>query len=311
MEKITIITAPLGNSLVKKIRHSFNHPRNTFGGPDAVARSLTAGFKNLGVSYNYNPSTIKEIGKTVIVLSSVKALKQVIALKKEHRIRTIFAGPNLVIFPTDEDSILESKAVDKCLVPSKYVKNLYIRKSPSLKNHIIVWPAGVDERYWRPPSKKPTKRNAVLYFKNTDTELYKSAERILKKYNWNPIKIIYGKYLSEEFRKALSSSQFMVFLSRGESQGIALAESWAMDVPTLVWNPKTLIIKGERIYNYSSAPYLTGSTGMKWKKIEDFESIIEGIDNKLKTFLPRGWILSNMTDTKSAEILLSAIKNTK
>lgn len=177
---------------------------------------------------------------------------------------------------------------------------------------MIVWPAGVDEHYWHPPSKKPTNRNAVLYFKNAEAKLYESAERILKKYNWNPIKIIYGKYLPEEFKKALSSSQFMVFFSSGESQGIALAESWAMDVPTLVWNPKTLIIKGERIYNYSSAPYLTGLTGMMWEKIEDFESIIAVMDNKLKTFMPRSWILSNMTDTKSAGILLNAInKNTK
>ena len=52
-----------------------------------------------------------------------------------------------------------------------------------------------------------------------------------------------------------------VFMSRSESQGLALAEAWAMDVPTLVWQSPP----GEpgSVFSLSDpAPYLTSDTGV-------------------------------------------------
>lgn len=54
--------------------------------------------------------------------------------------------------------------------------------------------------------------------------------------------------------------RFAVFLSRKESQGISLAESCSMNIPTLVWNPKKTIIQNRLIENYTSAPYINNET---------------------------------------------------
>ena len=52
-----------------------------------------------------------------------------------------------------------------------------------------------------------------------------------------------------------------VFISRSESQGLALAEAWAMDVPTLVWQGPPG--DGGSLFNLSDpSPYLTSHTGV-------------------------------------------------
>ena len=51
-----------------------------------------------------------------------------------------------------------------------------------------------------------------------------------------------------------------VFLSSSESQGIALAEAWSMNVPTFVWNPKPKELNGRYFPSVDSAPYLTPET---------------------------------------------------
>jgi hypothetical protein len=319
-KKITILTEPIENDLLKKIYKELVIIKGEIlrkpdtkaifpTGPEAVLKSLLNGFDRLNIKYNLNPKEIREVGKTVIVLSDVEALKQAIGLKKKKEINILLAGPNLVIFSSDFNYIIASPEIDVCLVPSKQVAKRYVNDAPILASRIKVWYAGIDENYWKPNSNCSRGSNVLIYHKNASSYLRNKVTALLIKYRWNPIHITYGRYTPQEFKSALLISKFAVFLSRSESQGIALAESWAMNVPTFVWNPKTINYLGNVINNTSSAPYLSKTTGMEWEDIKKFEAIIMKINNYFKIFNPRQWILTNMTDIKSAELINNIINN--
>lgn len=98
------------------------------------------------------------------------------------------------------------------------------------------------------------------------------------------------------------------FLSQSESQGIALAEAWAMDVPTFSWNPGEFVYKMHTFKNVSSAPYTTSENGALWKDIDELYCVLD-LFLKENTYSPRKWILNNITDILCSKQLLSLIYN--
>jgi hypothetical protein len=241
------------------------------------------------------------------------ALKQAISWKRSGKIKRLLAGPNLVVSPKDHNGIILSPEIDKYMVNSEWTKTAYIEDAPQLSQNIAIWPAGVDTKYWAPSQLLSIKNtnNVLVYWKTESLEFCQTIEQILRKHNWNPIRIQYGHYNQETYKQMLENSVFAVFISRSESQGLALAEAWAMDVPTIVWNPNELTING-RIYSESSAcPYLTLQTGICWKSFEEFEQSLLNIPLHLISFSPRAWVLKNMSDAASANILISIINSIK
>jgi len=319
MEKITILTSPTSKPLKSKLGLLYSRTKNIIlktpileeplgNGPKSVRRSLVAGLEQLGVNFNYNPKNVNNVGKIVMVLSNIEALKQAIKFKRNKKIKRLLAGPNLVVFSSDFNHIIASPEIDICLVPSEQVAKLYVNDDPTLINRTKIWYAGVDENFWKPNIKGYSSNNILIYNKNANNNLRKKITMLLKKYHWNPIHIKYGCYTQDEYKSTLLMSKFAIFLSNKESQGISLAESWAMDVPTLTWNPKKTIIQERLIKNYNSAPYLNNKTGVDWSTIDELENILITISYRLQTFNPRQWVIENMTDIKSAKLLLRIIK---
>lgn len=297
--KITVLTYPVG----RYSSDSWYHP--------AVTNSLLRGLQELQVDFNYNPSQENDVGQIVVVLTNIEALKQAISWKQAGRIKKLLAGPNLVISPQNHHGIILSPEIDIYMVNSSWTKTAYIEDGPSLANHIGIWPAGIDIYSWNPSKKLSDKKtNQVLvYWKTEPVEFCNEVEQVLRKYNWNPVRIQYGQYDQQTYKQTLENSLFSVFISRSESQGLALAEAWTMDVPTLVWNPQTVVING-RMYSESSAcPYLSDQTGFDWQTIQEFENILQLIKISIKKFTPRSWTLDNMSDAASAQILISLINS--
>jgi hypothetical protein len=240
--------------------------------------------------------------------SGIAALRQAIELKRRGKIKKLLAGPNLAVFSTDSNNIISAKEIDICLVPSDWVKLAYEEDSPELKSKIKSWPAGVDENFWQPDNALP-KDKILVYQKNAPQELF---DEVLIKLKWlglEPIKIVYNKYKLEDFKKALDESALAILLSRSESQGIALQETWAMDVPTFCWQADELVFNGRRYSLFSAYPYLTEQTGKKWQSIDDLGKLLIDFKNKKILFSPRSWIKNNLTDELSAQKLLTIINN--
>lgn len=306
---LTILTKPVSiNTRIKMCTSLGIFPHKLFwGGPNSVVRSLKNGFKRLGVKYNVNPLLESSVADSVIVLSNIDALKQAIEWKRKGKIKKLFAGPNLVVRSNEFNNILGSKEIDVCIVPSQWVKKAYLEDLPVLKNRIAVWAAGVDEKYWSQRSAGDNSRKVLVYWKTERQSFVEEVEHILKKNSWSPVRIIYNSYKQENFKKNLSECKFAVFVSRSESQGIALLEAWAMDIPTLVWDPGQLCARGKVYNQVSSCPYLNNKLGLRWKTIEEFENMVVQFLTGFYKFRPRKWILENMTDKISARKLLSII----
>jgi hypothetical protein len=309
-DKITILTEPTYQSPMTDIgalkRYIKKVLRYAQRGPSAVLRSLTNGFKGEGVNFNYNPRSIKEVGDVVMVLSNIEALKEAIELKRSGKIKKILAGPNLMDFSDEFDGTLACVEVDICIVASEWMRAAFEKDNPALVGKVRVWHAGVDESYWQ-PDRRQTSQDVLIYWKTEPEEFICCIEDKLRDFGFRPFRIAYGQYSPDEFKRKLSRAGFAVFVSKSETQGVALAESWAMDVPTLVWDPKTFELRGRVFLSSSSAPYLNSSVGWDWQTLSDLEAMLKRIHSDACTFQPRAWVLKNMTDQASVRLLLKII----
>jgi hypothetical protein len=306
----------LGPEIVRRIARSLrnrayprrqNYNGSPYRGHFAVTRSVVEGFKKIGGSFNYNPLHAKRLGENLIVLSGVRTLRQAIRLKQQGRIRTLYAGPNVVIFSTDHDSLLASPEIDGVITPSDWVTDLYVSDTPSLRSRCFAWPAGVDTAYWQPDS--GTRRDGILIYEKQDagpvgpTQPYAAYLRNL---GWRVDVLPYGTFTHEQYREMLGRSCLMLGFVTGESQGIAWAEAWCMDVPTLIWKNESNVYRG-RQYRCSTAPYLRRENGLFFEDLSDFKRQFTYWQIHREQFNPRDWILKNMSDEACASILYKKV----
>lgn len=270
-----------------------------------VTNSFLSGLNELQIPYNFNPSMDK-VGEVVWVLASPEALKEVIDLKKRGKIKYILAGPNLMVSPSEHNKILTSSLIDYVIVPSDEIQQFYKYDEPSISGRLRTWYAGIDYRYWCP--NYSSKNLVLIYWKTESKEFCQEIQSVIRRYGWNTEIIKYGEYNSEQYKKLLDRSLFAVFISRSESQGLALGEAWSMNVPVLAWNPQLWQAYGRESTFISSCPYLTNLTGRSFKTINDLECLLQNI-NLIASCQPRRWILDNMTNAISSKMAIDLINS--
>ncbi|MCK9273392.1 hypothetical protein M0P65_07690 [Candidatus Gracilibacteria bacterium] len=277
-------------------------------GPEAVIASAIRGFEELHVVYKINPK-LKEINNsTVWVIKDYRTLKLAIELKKMGVIKKLLAGPIISVLPEDHNSILLNKNIDKIIFPSQWPKDFFVYKYPFLKNKIETCPAGVDSNIYKPQEKE---FDFLIYNKNKE-EISEKIIEILEKKNLTYKKIEYGKFKPGKYYNLLNKTKFLIYLSNSESQGIALNEAWAANVPTFVlkntkWQYQGNTWQDDKI----SAPYLTEETG-GFFEVENMENDLNTFLNKEKTFKPREYSLNHFSDkivTQKIIDIITAINN--
>jgi len=306
MPKITLLILSPRSSLLKRfylwfkkyIKNHFLH----YGGPSAVLESLIRGFDILNIDYQLNPKT-KDISDIVCVISGADALKWAVEAKKQGKIKKIIAGPNIAVTPEDAGGILLDEAIDLVIVPSQWVKDFYSSFKTGFNKKIRVWPAGV-KIY---PESKQERKGCLIYKKSIDEELFDFIIQYLKSQNIDYKVIKYRKYKKEKYFKLLNKVKFAIFLSESESQGLALQEAWARNIPTLVWNRGYWQYKQYKWQGSSSAPYLNDGCGMFFEDRDDFENKLNIFIKNLPNFKPREYSLENFTDKVSAQNYLKII----
>lgn len=282
-------------------RHYANHPK--YRGHFAVTRSLVEGLQTIGASFNYNPRYPWQLANTVVVLSGVRTLRQAIRLKQLGRIKKLYAGPNIVEFSSDYGSILADPEVDAVITPCDWVVDLYLEDNPTLKDRIFAWPAGVDTHYWKPDPL--IKRDTILIFeKQNKGPVGPVAPYVdyLRGQGWTVQVIQYGSFTHDLYLQMLQQSFLMLGFVVCESQGLAWAEAWSCDIPTLLWKNTSNLHRGRR-YKNSTAPYLCPQNGLFFDDLEDFKTQFNYWETHRKQFTPRAWTLENMSDEVCASLL--------
>lgn len=163
---------------------------------------------------------------------------------------------------------------------------------------MLSWPSGVQEFPKR--KKSPLNNTCVYYIKGKGKEIDKNILALLNKFSLSHTIFVYGTYTLDDFIQALKESDFAIFDTGTESQGIALAEAWMQNVPTLV-----KIVHQEP---FSSAPYLCPENGLFFDTMEDLENILkkykQNPQNFLAQFEPYEYVSREMTDKSSVKKLL-------
>jgi glycosyltransferase involved in cell wall biosynthesis len=263
------------------------------------------GLAALELEYEINPKRL-DSADVVGVLSDLDALSEAIQWRRAGERRRLLAGPNLVVLPSDARPLMTAPEIDVCIVPSQWVARLYEEDAPELRGRIAVWPAGVDAEYWKPdPLRVTHDRRALVYLKqlpgqrNAEDLLIRSAEGALERAGFAVTTVSYGSFAPDEYLELLRAVDLLVLFSPTESQGLALAEAWSVDVPTLVWAQAQLTYKG-RLYQTSSAPFLSSRTGVVFNDSDALERLLEDWTELRTAFGPRAWVLEHMTDAKCA-----------
>lgn len=277
-------------------------------GPSAVLDGLTSGLKKINEPFQINPS-IREISETVGVLSGIGALKLAIKLKKRGLIKHLTAGPNIIVMPHEYNKIICDPNIDKVLVPSEWVKNLYLDQAPEISSKVFVWPAGtnMDSIFF-----DSNRTECIIYKKNVPEEIYTSIIKDLDNRNLKYNLLEYGKFKKEDYFRLLEKSKFMIYLQNTESQGLALQEAWARNVPTLVWNiGHVLYLDKFHIKDKISAPYLNERSGMFFQNEKDFSSKIDIFIKNLDKFDPQKYCAETLSDIISAKMYANIVNEIK
>jgi hypothetical protein len=290
---------------VRPSRSFFNHPR--YRGHFAVTRSLVEGLQKINASFNYNPRYPSQLADSVIVLAGVKTLRQAIRLKRQGKIKKLFAGPNIVSFSSDYDSIAGSPEIDCYLVNCDWTVDLYLADCKALQGRCSIWPAGVDTNYWQPDP--AAIRNSILIFEKQNKGPVGPVAPYadyLRGLGW-PVQVIkYGTFTHGQYLQMLQHSCLMLGFVTDESQGIAWAEAWSVDVPTLIWKNTSNVFQGRR-YDCSTAPYLCPENGLFFDDLEDFKTQFNYWVTHREQFTPRAWTLENMSDEVCASMLYKQV----
>ncbi len=319
---ISILTDPLpqGGYLLSElfrksgrfVRDQIKPPKYNYGlyrGHYAVTRSLIEGLKKAGLPHNYNPWRVSQLADTVVVLAGIRSLRQAIELKRKGRIKRLFAGPNIVIYSTDYDSLLAASEVDTAITPCDWVVDLYVEDNPSLAKRCWAWPAGVDVDYWT-PGPALSRQNILIFEKQNKGPVGPVGPyaEYLRQLGYLVEVIQYGSFNHKDYLCALQRACLMVGFVIDESQGLAWAEAWSTGVPTLIWRNEQNTNRG-RTYRTSTAPYLTTATGAFFADFDEFKQQFEQWQLARNSFRPREWVLEHMSDEVCARDLYTKLMN--
>jgi hypothetical protein len=315
--QISIMTSPLLRGryafkeplkhLARLVRDSlFKKPafmKSKYGGHPSVTRSVVEGLQKIGVKVTYNPRTLNSLAEVVYVPNGFDTLRQAIQMKRSGFIKRLLAGPNLVEFPSDRRELVTAPEIDVYIVPDRFTRDLYVEDCPELGSRCQPWPAGVDTEYWQPLLDRADRHTILIFDKRVsepvDPQLIATR---LEKLGYQVEIIQYGCYTHEQYLRALQQAPLMVGFSKSESQGIAWAEAWSADVPTLIIRNDRVTYR-HKTFQSSTAPYLTPQTGMFFKDLLDFEKVFDYWKMNRDTFNPRQWVMDHLSDEKCAEKL--------
>lgn len=282
--------------------------RSRYRGHFAVTRSLVEGLQKLGLPYNYDPRSVRELSDVVVVLAGVRTLQQAVELKRKGLIKTLAAGPNITTFSTAANSILAAPEVDIVINHCEFACDFWIFDNPSIKGRCFIWPAGVDTNYWK--SDTGTVRDQILIYEKQNvgetTGLDKLCMEYLQDKGYKTTLLRYGTFDHDEYLRQLQQTRLMIGLTLSESQGIAWAEAWSTDVPTLLWRNEVNVTQGRK-FKCNTAPYLHPSNGRFFDDLEDFKSKFLEWESDPGQFTPRDWVLVNMSDEVCAQMLYNKV----
>lgn len=275
-----------------------------WSGASKVYWNLVKGLRMIGYPYVVNRDL--RATRRLWVQSDVFALP---GLRRTHA--KVVLGPNLFVLPSD---IPRGVDLDGAiyLQPSEWYAALW-RHAGFRECELAVWPVGIDtEAFPARPAPRPRGRVLVYYKLRPAADLQHVCDELDR--SRLPYRILqFGTYAERAYRDLLAETSFVVWVGRHESQGIALQEALASDVPVLVWDVTRLgqcqppdYAFGPMLQDFpaTSAPYFDQTCGLKITSPGELRDAIAQVSERLSTFAPRAFVLQHLSLERQARALI-------
>jgi hypothetical protein len=231
----------------------------------------------------------------------------------------VIYGPQHWIFP--EGPLLGSHRSEldgRCVYNSlcDWNKDGFETEWPQMIMRCEPFPYGIETERCAPDPSVEKTIDCVVYFKDRHPSIYDTVEKTLKAHGLNYVVFRYGSYKDDDYVAALKKARFMVVVGRHESQGFAIQEALARDIPLLVLDVKSMheeFAYGRFVYSYladknlyaSAVPYWSDDCGIRIFETEHFPYALDVMCSSLHTFAPRRFILENLTPAHCMDRILS------
>lgn len=276
-------------------------------GPRKVAFNLMRGLDQIGYPYVVNAALdatdMLWIHDDPAALAAAASLPASIA---------VIAGPNIYTVPREISTSIDISRT-LWLSPSLWVKNFWQESGFRHEPHAI-WPVGIDTAAFAPTDRG--QRDTIVVYVKQRAE--KDVRMIIDALDTTKVcyQIIrYGAYQEDEYRSLLARARAMVWLGRSESQGIALLEALAADVPVLVSN---IIHFGDwegpghgrftaaelAFPGATAAPYFDAACGMIANNVDETIAILPRFLTTLSAYTPRAYVEAHLSLERQARAMI-------
>jgi glycosyltransferase involved in cell wall biosynthesis len=272
------------------------------GGSVTLPQNVLQGLGEIDIPFDNNKFEENRHYKTCYVIKDSQCLRWALKQKRRGKIDHLVAGPMIVNFPFEEGCLIEDPLIDIFLLPSEWIRNLFVKLGDKTVQY-KVWPVGIDTQKWNRIDNQGSKK-WIVYAKNPEAGLLEAVSSELRARDLDFSLLETGRFTQENYRAYLGQAAGVIFLSRTETQGLAMFEAWACDVPTLHWNPKEFRLLEYRYPHASSCPYLTEACGFDFRDANEFPKALEKFFKHRSQFRPRQYVVENFTLKKSIENLL-------
>ncbi len=238
------------------------------------------------------------------------------ALYDVNRFRgEVLLGPNLTVLPQYLPRGLR-KGRFKYLMPSHWSSCMWAMAGfPS--DRLRIWSVGIDGDEFTPRDCSMAEE-VLVYFKPRFEFELRHARDALERSGLRYSIIRYGSYSEEDFKRRLSRTKWCLWIGRPETQGIALQEVLACNVPVLVWDAKTMFFNeplpcgfpsGYAFLPATSAPLFSSAAGVRISCASELLPGIRQIEDTWRLLGPRQYVLEELSLERSARTFLAAFDN--
>jgi len=273
--------------------------------------------KNLNafIKYNIHITTVYNTNFDTIDLTKyniVYSPSQPIDVSKYPGVKFMF-GPHLSIFPEQTQMKMIEGKHTVYIQPSEWAQQAWQKNQYSNNINIRVLPFGVDTNQFNEIIPISQRKNVFIYFKRRIPSELSTVYNFLVNRGFNPVIFNYVKQYSEaDYVNCLHNSKFGFWLDAHESQGFALQEALACNVPLLVWNVFSMNQSyGSGCPNIaaSTIPYWSDNCGEKFTDVSELNAKFDKLLQNLDTYKPREFILENLSIEKCSAKFIDLVNS--
>jgi glycosyltransferase involved in cell wall biosynthesis len=238
--------------------------------------NLRKGLSLFGQTYDNNDwAALKKTAELACVIGRSDVLDYI------HRDKPILFGPATFNHPCDRPAFMNEFNVRRIIVSCEWMKKMFESVWP---DSCVVWAAGIDAEEWSPSRRSADRDIDVLIYNKIrwrkselHLSLIKPIVRAIESKGLSSQLITYGSYEEDDYKALLLRSKSMIFLCEHETQGFALQQALACDVPVLAWDREEYWMDETYYPNrvtfgpVSSVPYWDERCGSKFVDWLSFE----------------------------------------